>query len=141
MYDAIITIALNFFSSLVHSYLSSDVNPCQGNSPCQNQGTCVANSDGSYTCECSQIFIGDHCETRKSPELSEGARGSFVTRMTVLPIITSVWKCICRFDKHLHCSKVTPWNWLFAAGQNSPFFNITRRKWNSFSQSDNRCCT
>ena len=34
--------------------------------PCQNNGACSTNSDGSgYTCTCASGFEGDQCETRK----------------------------------------------------------------------------
>ena len=37
-----------------------DVNECES-SPCKNNGSCV-DGVGSYTCVCSQGYIGEECE-------------------------------------------------------------------------------
>lgn len=35
--------------------------PCSSQ-PCQNQGTCVNNADGTYTCLCPPSILGINCE-------------------------------------------------------------------------------
>ena len=35
--------------------------PCTGNR-CQNGGTCVPSSDGSYSCNCKEGFGGNECQ-------------------------------------------------------------------------------
>ncbi|XP_072039341.1 uncharacterized protein [Amphiura filiformis] len=36
--------------------------PCADN-PCNNGGTCVTNADGTYSCDCTDGWTGDNCET------------------------------------------------------------------------------
>jgi hypothetical protein len=38
----------------------ADTNECERN-PCQNGATCV-NTDGSYTCKCTQYWQGENCQ-------------------------------------------------------------------------------
>ena len=37
--------------------------PCL-NSPCQNQGVCIAESGLNYTCNCTGFFIGTNCDSK-----------------------------------------------------------------------------
>lgn len=37
-----------------------DIDECAISFPCQNNGTCV-NNNGSYVCECTEGYMGRHC--------------------------------------------------------------------------------
>ena len=38
--------------------------PCILNAPCENNGICVNDLTGGYTCTCLNGYIGKHCGTR-----------------------------------------------------------------------------
>ena len=35
---------------------------CSQRNPCQNNGTCIDNTMGNYSCECKRGFIGRNCQ-------------------------------------------------------------------------------
>ena len=43
--------------------MTTDVNECD-NSPCENGGTCN-NSQGNYSCDCTEFWMGRNCEIGK----------------------------------------------------------------------------
>lgn len=46
------------------NFAFSDTNECERN-PCQNGGTCI-NTDGSYSCRCTQYWQGENCQIGQS---------------------------------------------------------------------------
>ena len=51
------------------------VNPCEPN-PCQHDGTCHNNGDGTYRCDCVEGFDGIHCEHGEYGDQNIGQCGS-----------------------------------------------------------------
>jgi len=45
----------------------TDINECDlGSNPCQNGGLCV-NQPGTFSCNCTENFMGDRCEIIRGP--------------------------------------------------------------------------
>lgn len=44
-------------------YILTDLYPCQRQTPCMNDATCINNGLGDYICQCADGYEGDKCET------------------------------------------------------------------------------
>lgn len=80
-----------------------DINECVS-SPCLNNGTCT-NTIGSYTCACSTVFSGKHCENSKEKFLN-------ICNFLVINLL---------FKYSLECKK-----WLFYGLDKTNKFNVLR---------------
>lgn len=56
----ILIILLNSYTFIYYNFL--DVNECEDEALCQNNGTC-SNTEGSYVCSCVEGWQGHNCET------------------------------------------------------------------------------
>ena len=57
--------------------------PCDDN-PCNDHGTCE-NTDGGYTCTCTQAWTGDNCDT--------GEHGAVTIIIVILVYINQYYGC------------------------------------------------
>nr|CAD45191.1 Delta2 protein [Cupiennius salei] len=48
-------------------FCDHDLNYCTNHKPCQNGGTCTNTGQGSYTCNCTEEFMGVNCNILKNP--------------------------------------------------------------------------
>lgn len=44
-------------------YILTDLYPCQRQTPCMNEATCINNGLGHYICQCVDGYEGENCET------------------------------------------------------------------------------
>lgn len=87
-----LTLKLTFF--LIPS-CEEDINECETESPCKNGGVCV-NSPGTFSCECTEQFIGDHCEKFKLITCdNEPCKAPSTCKDVVNPTNGDNFTCVC----------------------------------------------
>ena len=64
--------------------------PCAVN-PCLNNGQCIGNSYGGFSCSCIQPYTGQRCEDRIDPCANQPCRNG----ATCYPSNTNSYQCLC----------------------------------------------
>ncbi|OCT79577.1 protein delta homolog 2 [Xenopus laevis] len=48
-------------------FCDKDLHMCNHSNPCQNEGVCIIDSDGEFSCICPEPFYGRTCELKRGP--------------------------------------------------------------------------